>query len=629
MVATGGYDGWLSDYPSATNGMYTAGQSYDPNGRLFTTNGNVAANGTSFAAPLVAGAAALVKQAHPTWSAAQIKSALVNYSAQDVTADDLAYPVDVEWIGAGRLDANAAVTATVTAVPSTLSFGYLATGVALPKPIAVTVKNNGSASVTLAVAVVPGSSGAASAVVTPDQKSLTIAAGASTTLNVSLTGTVPTAGGEFSGAVTLTSTSPAITLQMPYMFLVGDGSSPYPVPLYDLADYQSNSSTNSYGAVGQDLGPLPVQVIDYWGVPVTNTTVTYTVNPARSVTLGPVTGSPGTTGAATPFQPANCSPSSSTSSVTCTTNKYGIAWVELVNGSIAVGDDGATIDAVAGSGDITDNVSIIPQPALKSLADDGAFGSTLAPGSYVALFGSNLVDPNFLLDPVNGDKVDTTFSSGRLPLTWEYATVSFDAPATGSLPAISVPGYVEYVSTGQINVFVPWELENYPSSQVKTTYYGSVPIHSNVVSAVLGSYTPAFFMYNSGSVYIADAVDGVNCPAPYIIGTACPATPGALVQFYVNGLGPVTNPQPSGSPALVSPLSQTTTQPVVTIGGQKATVQFAGLAPGYVGLYQVNAYIPTGLAAGNQPITIAIGGQTSPGSITGGGATYQIVLPVK
>ena len=117
--------------------------------------------------------------------------------------------------------------------------------------------------------------------------------------------------------------------------------------------------------------------------------------------------------------------------------------------------------------------------------------------------------------------------------------------------------------------------------------------------------------------------------APYIIGTACPATPGALVQFYVNGLGPVTNPQPSGSPALVSPLSQTTTQPVVTIGGQKATVQFAGLAPGYVGLYQVNAYIPTGLAAGNQPITIAIGGQTSPGSITGGGATYQIVLPVK
>jgi uncharacterized protein (TIGR03437 family) len=48
-----------------------------------------------------------------------------------------------------------------------------------------------------------------------------------------------------------------------------------------------------------------------------------------------------------------------------------------------------------------------------------------------------------------------------------------------------------------------------------------------------------------------------------------------------------------------------------------------------VGLYQVNAYIPSGLASGNQPITIAIGGQTSPTSITGGGATYQIVLPIK
>jgi uncharacterized protein (TIGR03437 family) len=403
-------------------------------------------------------------------------------------------------------------------------------------------------------------------------------------------------------------------------------------PLFDLFDWQNYGYALAYGAVNQDLGPLPVQLIDEWGVPVSGASVTYTVLPVGTVSLQKVPGSAGSTGNAVPFQPSTCTPSSSTSTVTCTTNNYGIAWVEMVAGSTAVGSSNtSTVDAVSSGVDITDYVAIIPVPSLTSVQDDGAFGTTLAPGSYVALFGTNLVDPNDLFNPA-GDKVDLTYTAGRLPLTWEYVTVSFDAPASGSLPAISVPGYVEYVSGTQVNAFVPWELEGYPKVNVKMTYEGTVPIPSNVLSNVaLNNYTPAFFMYNSGSVFIADAVDGVNCPAPYIIGTACPATPGALVQFYVNGLGPTNNQPASGSPASSNPnnLAQTTTTPVVTIGGQKATVQFAGLAPGFVGLYQVNAYIPTGLAAGNQPITIQIGGVTSPSSITGGGTTYQIVLPIK
>jgi uncharacterized protein (TIGR03437 family) len=134
----------------------------------------------------------------------------------------------------------------------------------------------------------------------------------------------------------------------------------------------------------------------------------------------------------------------------------------------------------------------------------------------------------------------------------------------------------------------------------------------------------------SGSALIADAVDP-TCPAPYIVGTACPAAAGDLVEFYANALGPTSNQPASGTPAPTDPnhLAQTNTTPVVMIGGKQAQVQFSGLAPGFVGLYQVNAYIPSGLASGNQPITIAIGGQTSPSSITSGGTTYQIVLPIK
>jgi uncharacterized protein (TIGR03437 family) len=50
---------------------------------------------------------------------------------------------------------------------------------------------------------------------------------------------------------------------------------------------------------------------------------------------------------------------------------------------------------------------------------------------------------------------------------------------------------------------------------------------------------------------------------------------------------------------------------VVTIGGTKAIVSFSGLAPGFVGLYQVNAEVPEGLTAGNQPVAVELAGVSS------------------
>jgi uncharacterized protein (TIGR03437 family) len=67
---------------------------------------------------------------------------------------------------------------------------------------------------------------------------------------------------------------------------------------------------------------------------------------------------------------------------------------------------------------------------------------------------------------------------------------------------------------------------------------------------------------------------------------------------------------------------------VVTIGGQTAQVIFSGLSPGFVGLYQVNVTVPPGLSAGNQAITIAIGGNTSPAQ-TAGSSPQTIIIPVK
>jgi uncharacterized protein (TIGR03437 family) len=126
----------------------------------------------------------------------------------------------------------------------------------------------------------------------------------------------------------------------------------------------------------------------------------------------------------------------------------------------------------------------------------------------------------------------------------------------------------------------------------------------NVFTVSLSNTAPAFFL--SGGSAIATDLKG------NLISGSNMAQRGQTIILYANGLGPVNNQPASGEPAGASPLSQTTTLPVVTIGGQPAQVQFSGLVPSLPGLYQLNVTVPSGVAAGTQNMTVAIGGVTSP-----------------
>ena len=96
----------------------------------------------------------------------------------------------------------------------------------------------------------------------------------------------------------------------------------------------------------------------------------------------------------------------------------------------------------------------------------------------------------------------------------------------------------------------------------------------------------------------------VNGSTNALITLANPAKAGDVVVMYCNGLGAVT------AGASVSP----TVNPLkVTMGGIDATVQYAGLAPGYADLYQVNVVVPAGVQPGSAvPVVLNIAGQTSP-----------------
>jgi uncharacterized protein (TIGR03437 family) len=115
---------------------------------------------------------------------------------------------------------------------------------------------------------------------------------------------------------------------------------------------------------------------------------------------------------------------------------------------------------------------------------------------------------------------------------------------------------------------------------------------------------PGIFNYNVGGTTFG-AILHSNFQ---LADTAHPATQGETVLIYCTGLGQVSSPPAAGTAAN----GQTTVAvATVTMGGVSAVVSFSGLAPGFVGLYQVNAVVPSGVASGNQPVVISEGGSSS------------------
>jgi uncharacterized protein (TIGR03437 family) len=182
-------------------------------------------------------------------------------------------------------------------------------------------------------------------------------------------------------------------------------------------------------------------------------------------------------------------------------------------------------------------------------------------------------------------------------------SVSFDVPGQ----RVGAPGRLHYVSPGQVNVQVPWEMRGFTTAQMKVSVSGAV--QSNIVTVRLNEFSPGIFEYDdpASGRRLAAALDETN----RTVSGSNPVERGRVVQLYLNGLGPVERPVASGEPASTTDLNRTVQLPEVSIGGRPAAVQFSGLAPGFVGLYQVNAVVPADAPAGIQPLVVSIGGVSS------------------
>jgi minor extracellular serine protease Vpr len=534
--------------------VYTATQNYDTNGDSYDVSRFTSVDGTSFAAAMVAGAAALVKQAHPGYTAAQIKSALVNTATAGVVQDTATgTTAKATAVGAGKLDAGSAVASNVTVAPQVLSIGQLGTN--LPGAIPISVTNTGSASVTLALSVARRDiDGNNTMSISPT--SLTLSPGQSQTANVTMSGKAPNAG-TYEGQINIT--GGAAPLHVPYLYIVSDNRIGNVYPL---------SGDFYFAAVTEYPDYIYMRVTDQFGGPIVGA-------PIQWAAQG---------GGAVDFRYVDAS-----------TDIYGVA--------------GATIQQAAAPGynvfqgvtagnfgwAFTEAVNFAPfiSNGIYNAATQQA--GSLAPGSYATISGIDFATVPIIPHTQN------------LPISLGDVTVSFDAGG------ISVPAPISYMSYNQINIQIPWEMAGQSSASVKATYHG---ISGPVVTLPLTSASPAYFEYTDST---NSQLSAVAQDAKFqLITSQHPAVGGQSVVLYANGLGPVSNTPATGGPSSGTALSQTPALPVVTIGGQQAVVQFSGLTPQTVGLYQINVVVPANAPTGLQPLTVSMNGVT--------GKTSQIAV---
>jgi uncharacterized protein (TIGR03437 family) len=239
----------------------------------------------------------------------------------------------------------------------------------------------------------------------------------------------------------------------------------------------------------------------------------------------------------------------------------------------------------ATGGDLRAQAPVSIDPGGIVNAASYAAGAPLAPGSIAATFGSF------------AGIAAATATTLPLPSTLAGASIVF---GNGQMAPLF------FVSSGQVDFQVPWELSTVSQTSVAAAVNGQTSAPQTID---LATFAPGIFSLNAQGT----GQGAIQDTSYSVVDSSNPAVAGStIVLIYATGLGPVTNQPATGSAGPANPLARTTTTPVVTIGGAAATVQFSGLAPGLVGVYQINALTPAASMNGSAvPVALSVGGVAS------------------
>lgn len=222
-------------------------------------------------------------------------------------------------------------------------------------------------------------------------------------------------------------------------------------------------------------------------------------------------------------------------------------------------------------------------------------GDALAPGTVAQVFGSSLTTSAAPVSP------------GVTPL-----------PTAFQQTQIVIGGYLApfyYLSQPQLDIQIPAELspvQQYPAVAIVN---GALTLP---VPVTLSPAAPGVAEDSNGNA-LAQHNDFSSVTA------ASPAHPKESIVIYLAGMGATNPPVASGAvaPGLKAgdSLAWAVVQPVVKVADQTAQIQFAGLTPGAVGLYQINFVVPPGVPAGQLSLTV------SQGNVSANTTTLPVAVP--
>jgi uncharacterized protein (TIGR03437 family) len=240
-------------------------------------------------------------------------------------------------------------------------------------------------------------------------------------------------------------------------------------------------------------------------------------------------------------------------------------------------------------------------PIISSVSTAYA-GPATAQNTFLVIKGANLVPAT---TPANGViwSSASSFASGLMPTQLNGVSVTVN----------NKPAFVYFYcsaatdancSQDQLNILTPLDDATGPVPVVVTSGTVSSPPFMANMQAV----APSFLLFSpAGYVAATHANGGLVGPTNLYPGSSTPASPGEVIVVYAVGFGLPSKPLANGSSTQSGSLAAT---PVCTLGGNPATVSFAGLIS--PGLYQLNLTVPASAASADNVLSCSYKGFTTP-----------------
>ncbi len=234
-------------------------------------------------------------------------------------------------------------------------------------------------------------------------------------------------------------------------------------------------------------------------------------------------------------------------------------------------------------------------------------GFTVLSQNYAASFAppviSSVVNAANGTSPVAPGGLITVWGTGMSPVS--VATSQIPLPTALGQSCLSVNGTpvpLLFVSSTQINAQLPNNVIGPSTISVHTPGGVSSSLHFTVQTTA-----PSVFL--SGVAGPITGLATVLRAANYQLVTPTnPIRPGDTLVIYLTGMGLTSPLVTAGLPAPTSPLAWASIGPTITLGGSQLQIQYAGLAPGEIGVYQINAVVPSSVTQGmSVPLVISQG----------------------